>query len=177
VSKIRGTYRRILIYFCKINVLGPCAVSQISLIIDPDRWFGIKWFFVCGHCFWASYLPVILIVNPLKNWIYRGPGFLYLNEINNGIIYPFKENILFKINLFFPVEKEHTEIFGRSENYNKKRRSGGIHLFIQISPSEFLRLFFGTSLRFQIRGYESSSDVYEDLISVRFLNISANMFS
>jgi hypothetical protein len=75
------------------------------------------------------------------------------------------------------VEKEHAEMFERWENYNKKRRSGGNQFNFQISPSEFLRLFFGTSLRFQIRGYESSSDVYEDLIGVRFANISAIIFS
>jgi len=83
--------------------------------------------------------------------IHPDPRLLYLNEINNRVIYPFKENILFTIKLSFPVEKEHAEMFERSENYNKKRRSGGIHLSIQISPSEFLRPFFETSLRFQIR--------------------------
>ena len=83
---------------------------------------------------------------------------MYLNKINNGVIYPFKEIILFKIN--FPVEKDDAEMFERSENYNKKRRSGGIHLSIQISPSEFLRPFFKTLLRFQIREYNLSSVIY-----------------
>jgi hypothetical protein len=52
----------------------------------------------------------------------------------------------------FTSKNEHAEMFERSENYNKKRRSGGIHLSIQISPSEFLRPFFETLLRFQIGG-------------------------
>jgi hypothetical protein len=51
-------------------------------------------------------------------------------------------------------------MFKRSENYNKKRRSKGIDLFIQISPSEFLRPFFETLLRFQIRRNKSSSEAY-----------------
>ena len=68
-------------------------------------------------------------------------------------------------------------MFERPGNYNKKRRSGGNQLYFLISPSEFLTPFFKTSLRFHIRGDESSSDVYEHLIGVRFINISAIMFS
>jgi hypothetical protein len=58
------------------------------------------------------------------------------------------------------VEKEHAEMLEWTENYYKKRRSGGIHLSIQISPSEFLRPFFKTLLRFQIREYNLSSVIY-----------------
>ena len=50
------------------------------------------------------------------------------------------------------MEKEHAEMFEWTENYYKKRRSGGIRLSIQILPSEFLRPFFETLLRFQITG-------------------------
>jgi len=50
------------------------------------------------------------------------------------------------------VEKEHAEMLEWTENYYKKRRSGGIRLSIQILPSEFLRPFFETLLRFQITG-------------------------
>jgi hypothetical protein len=71
------------------------------------------------------------------------------------------------------MENERREMFERSENYNKKRRSGGIYLSIQISPSEFLRPFFETLLRFQIRGNKSSPEVCGDLIGVRFLNNKA----
>jgi hypothetical protein len=50
------------------------------------------------------------------------------------------------------VEKEHAEMFERPEDYNKKRRSEGNQFNFQISPSEFLRPFFETLLRFQIGG-------------------------
>ena len=50
------------------------------------------------------------------------------------------------------MEKGHAEMLEWTEMYYKKRRSGGIHLSIQISPSEFLRSFFETLLRFQIGG-------------------------
>jgi hypothetical protein len=38
------------------------------------------------------------------------------------------------------VEKDDAEMFERPGNYNKKRRSGGIHLSIQISPSDLAKV-------------------------------------
>ena len=71
------------------------------------------------------------------------------------------------------AKKEHAEMLEWTENYNKKRRSGGIHLSIQISPPEFLRSFFETLLRFQIMGNYHKLRFVEVLIGERFINISA----
>jgi hypothetical protein len=71
------------------------------------------------------------------------------------------------------VEKEQAEMFEMSENYNKKRRSGGIRLFIQISLSEFLRPFFETLLMLQIMGNYHNLMFVEILICVCFLNNKA----
>ena len=60
----------------------------------------------------------------------------------------------------FPAENEHAEMFERSGDYNKQCRSGGNQLNYRILPSEFLRPFLGTSLSFQFRGNQSSSEVY-----------------
>ena len=60
-----------------------------------------------------------------------------------------------------------------TENCYKKRRSGGIHLSIQISPSEFLRPFFETLLRFQIMVIYHNLRFVEVLIGERFPNNKA----
>ena len=73
------------------------------------------------------------------------------------------------------MENEHIEMFERLRNYKKKGGSEGKHLNFLISPSEFLRTFFGTSLRFQIREYNLSTVIYwgfdgfTNISEIRFL--------